>query len=288
MRRIILGAISFISLIACNNGNNNNNKKTDLEKNNLVGKVKIVEQYNYGVMDVFGEIQKGEKQSLTKTSYNLEGYITEVIERVEDGYGFDPGVELKKMVYEYDNHKNLVKELQFSSYGEEKYFDNRSEKTTHTYNDKGLRSESVVYDHTGKLFKKIAYKYKYDAKGGYEMEEIYSFPDGSTYSYLYKYDEKNNVIQEPNSDGFYIYKYDEKQRVIEREWWYALDDFASKEIYEYDEKGNRVKESYENSNGVPPTKYTYEYDSHGNWIKRVSYSKGKPEGIAERKIEYYN
>ena len=36
------------------------------------------------------------------------------------------------------------------------------------------------------------------------------------------------------------------------------------------------------------TKRVYEFDKKGNWIKCIMYQKGKPVGINERTISYYN
>ncbi|MFK8271821.1 hypothetical protein [Capnocytophaga stomatis] len=251
MKKIILLAITAISLIGCNSNKENNDWKRD----NLKGRVKSINIRFYEAIEKFGQIEKGERfeqDELNKfTRYNKEG-------NKEEEIFYNRDESLKGTVkYKYDN--------------------------------KGNTSELIFYFNDGTSL--LGTKYKYDEKGN-KIEENNYQTDGEIDSKVtFLYDNKNNLIEknEYMSDGSlkYRWKYTyNKGFNTEIKVYGSNGDFRGQMTFSYNEKGDVLEENQKGKNYEMRMVYK-DYDLHSNWTRQIWYEKGKPKGIVEREIQYY-
>ena len=271
-------------------------RKTDREKENLLGPVRSVRSQSMDYVD--GQSQeKGQTRQLDTVTYAANG--NEIERTIYDDFGFLVGKEI------------------------------------HTCDAKGYLLESVLSDPKGAILEKRAYSYDsgnllqiitYDEKNRIGLKQVNSYDANHRLREETYYDPKNAV-------GKTIYKYDENGSISEVAFYLADGSKAvapigpclgaHKVIYSYDgsSKPNKVvafepdgemKKSWKytyNREGQlaedmresvwSSTKFTYiyEYDSKGNWIKQtgtvIDQSKSSPTGAFERKtvisreISYY-
>lgn len=285
----------LIIALALLNFNAFGQKKTDWEELGLKGKVKILRENSYNVVEKDGIIQRDESHiDSLMYLFNKQGnmqeqkYDTPILYKYDDKgdviercfYDQEGSVD-RKDIYKYDKKGNLIEidtdNMEGGLHNKRIYkYDNRGNMTylyynfpsdfmTYRYDDKGNMIEEREY-----LFSKIRYKFvnKYDDKGN-RIERYEYSPEGRLkWKTSYRYDDNNNLIEERD--------YDPKKLI--------------KTItYQYDEKSNVIGEKVYGSNGNLRYKYTYqyEYDERGNWLKEIWYKDEKPHRIREREIEYY-
>jgi hypothetical protein len=256
-------------------------QKTDLQRDNLKGKVKSVSFYT--------------DSKLVKTrTYNLNGFETDVKNYCVDNNlsvcsyhtsMFDPKGNMVK--YEddyyiieknYDDANNLIESEQLNKVSKKIF-----EKLNYSYvNFRKIRSEQTKYSFNSDVIEfTIIIDYSYDSNGNLvEEDNAYTSHSITTKKKtIYKYDESQNLIEktENNNDGRmqynYTYKYDPAKRKVE----YKARSFNGSnytnynEYFKYDEKGHMVESSHYELTGKLLYKDVYNFDNAGNQIKRSHY-----------------
>ena len=313
MKRQIINTISILLLIGCNNIDYKPKYKdfaNSLERENLIGKVKKLEQFKANVTDI--ETSKTDK----------------------------PIIEFKK---EFTESGNISYKEQFDNFGTLEQYDRN------TYDKNGFRIESIsensvmpmkteekaVFDTIIKkqisahaIFNdsiKFDAFFKYDENGNL-IESISIENSDTTLDHIeYKYDDNKNIlvqkqIQKVDSDTyeyFNEFKYNKEGNIVELSF---KSDYAEiKTTYEYDKKNRLIKITESQSgqiqkettfdkfynktlvcffeNGTPnrKMKYEYKFDNKGNWIKsevfvieNLETNKKVPIYTETREIEYYD
>ena len=111
VKKILMYGSLFTLLLGCDYFMNK--KKTDLEDDNLNGKVKSVKEIEYNAIDKFGKIQKGEKSTYGDskfTLYNKDG------NKIKDSVGSLLSKDRNKIIYKYDSG-NRIEESWYKSDG---------------------------------------------------------------------------------------------------------------------------------------------------------------------------
>ena len=247
----LLCTSTFVFLFVCMYFNNQ--EITDLQKENLIGKVKSITQTSYRAYDKLGKVVKGEREEGFRYVFNKTGIKIEEIR-----YDAKGGVYFK---IRFNDKGKTTEENEYITGGI------LHRKRAYKYNSKGDMVEINVYWSDGSLLGKAIYKYD-DRQNNIEYSVYGS--DGSLNSKeTYKYDSKGNKTEycEYNSD----------------------DSLNSKETYRYDNKGNIIEANIYNSDNVQLkySLYKYIFDIKGNWIKKTCYTNNIPNKITERVIEYY-
>ena len=251
MKRLLV--LLLIPLVfACDS----DDKKNDLDQLNLNGKVKLLKETSYSVVEKFGEPIKDEFESQTEYFFNEEGFYKE--------YNF------------------------FYGNGE------LNQKRKYKYDDDGNRIEESEYDTKGELVGK--WKYKYDDNGNRIEQSGYSEDMESGGKSKFKYDDDGNLIEEiiyDNDEEFWgkiKFKYDDDGNLIEESYYASNGELLSKEKYKNDDDGNMIERSFDIDGELQDNwKYKYEnFDNNKNWLKSIVYKDGKATEIIEREIEYYD
>lgn len=129
--------------------------------------------------------------------------------------------------------------------------------------------------------------YEYDEYGKTLLELYFSSHSGSMSSYTYRYDDKENLIEQTYCQGDFsesvVYEYDENNNPLRKHDWYGVIEIEcdangrvikitnedGEEIENtYDENGRRVKRVYRYS--VGNLVETYEYDAKGRCVRMTS------------------
>lgn len=281
-------------------------KKTSLQENNLKGNVKSVEEFEYGMIDENGNIEKETEMGSTFFEYNHFGFIRE--QKVVDS----KGMMGYKTIFEYENNR-CVKENNYNSKNK------IIERWVATYNDKGNIKEAYrVYE--GKNIEKVLYTYD---NTGLLVEEKWLLNDVLFHKKLYIHDPVNHTIEKKmmdqqgnttateiatyNAEGILIEEskynyqdslkgkticmYNEKEQLIEEQSYGSKNTFEGKIVFTYDENGNIKEENWYDHNNQRTTNITntYTFDAKGNWIEKIEYDTEIQNGtIYKRKITYYN
>lgn len=255
---------------------------TDLEKNQLKGKVWTVREIRHSEA-----ISKG-SQSAVETTYqriskfNEEGFETEI--SIINNHGKSSSVEY---LFDTAGYKTGLKE----------YTQDGTLWLTVTYNldQKGHRVQAI---------------YDWMEKGGYDeirekSEQLYEVLDRHPWEkVLYKNDYRGMPLEEKylRADGSllfkFTYRYDVLGRKTEMNYFNNKGRTSWETKYKYDKQGNLSQSTVFKSNRVASvSEYTYQFDEYGNWVVRTEVRKvnyniltsNLVEGkfTVERSIEYY-
>lgn len=287
------------------------NAKSELQKRNLLGKVKSIREISYS-----GIIVKEKKtanlweamRSFDDHPYDFpikEKIVEEKLEKIDYTY-FDKNGNIKeerscnsddtlitKIVYRYDNMNNKIEEIDFDSNGDKLLqciynYDQNNNLVKEIEYRKGafeplIREYFIKFDLNCDIKEKITF-----LNGRKVIEEIYS---------TMKNGDIQNEIKSYNEVGEIDYS--------ATELWGKNGEKKKDEndtTYEYDEKGNIIEVHY---NFLVETveDYSYEFDEIGNWIKRIKrdsrvffdydlgekiYDTCKEVEITKRFLEYYS
>src|SRR5258705_1991052 len=113
--------------------------KNDLKDDNLNGKVKLIKETAYDVVEKFGKIEKAEKSVSFNSLYDDKG------NRIETNWYKPDGSLDEKTSYKQDEKGNLIEEICYKSDGSLK------SKITPKYDEKGNLIERSEYKTDGKL-----------------------------------------------------------------------------------------------------------------------------------------
>ncbi len=307
MKKLIL-ILYIILFVSCSDSKKNpKTKKTDLQKSELNGNVKSIEEKYFEGAEKFGEPVKTKLKDITIVLFDKSGKFIENKTLYPDG-------SLKGMnTYKYDKNGKLIEDKWFQSEGLEMYHiykydkkgnnieDNHYEsnekliaKTINKFDLNNNKVDSRVYESNGSLYRKTLSKFDDDNS---EIQKEVSEFDGSKLVVIKKEsmenDERGNVIKENSYDEkgnveyFYSYVYDERDNKLEEIFSKARDN--TKETNKYNKFGH-CYEGVEYSMGVLKDKFTnvFQYDNKGNWVIRIHYNNGVISSIDERKIQYYD
>ncbi len=262
--------------------------QNDLKRDNLIGKVKIVEEIDYKAHNEDGVIAMGTVTDKTSTSYNAEGIEVKIvyhnyeIERGKDFGGtdlFSVNNKGQKIACAhtrsngnwtdssfYDAHGNKIRCISYNADSSVHYI------TSLQFDKKGREIENTIsYPAKTEIEVSITTEINYDDSKG--LIESKSYKTGDT-AHL-----QGREIEFLNDVGI----------PIESRFYNRQGNFAEKSVVTYDGYGNQVSQYVTDSLGsiMRKQKWEYEYDKTGNWIKRIFYHSDKPLSITVRKLKYY-
>lgn len=300
-------SIIFITIfISCNKSENLKKiEQNDIEKHDLKGNVKILEEKNFDATEKFGEPVKLKFRDWNILTFDASGNIIEEKSMYENG----KICAIKK--FKYNNKNKIIEETfvcgEISDIGNYTY-DKNGNNIDLTYYSNGKitikhikkfdKNNNVIdyrsYQFDGVLDSKTLSKFN-DNNLEFETEE-YSFNGTScvfTGKKTKEYDENGNLTEEKNLDkkgnleSINKYVYDEKHNEIEK--ILSIDNTIKKHTRTLDKFGNCV-EGMEYLNDILKTKFTnnFRYDEKGNWNQRIHRNSDIVNSITDRKIEYYN
>lgn len=313
MKRQIINILGFIVLIGCNS-NDYRPKYKDFanawEQENLIGKVKKLEQYKANVTD----FETG-KTDMPVIEFKKEFTETGNISTQEHFDNFGTLEQSVKNTYDKDGFR--IKSISENSVMpmksiEKAVFDTITKKqiSAHViYNDTLILDTFFKYDKRGNLIEQTNiqngdttsgdFEYKFDNAGRilFKKQIDNSEHGKNETTNEFKYDANGNLIELISKSDLFgemksIYEYDRKNRIkmiteyksgqIEKET--SFDTFYNKTFVRLYLSNTLNKEM----------KYEYEFDKSGNWIKRAVFmkeyfgdKKTVPIFTETRKIEYY-
>lgn len=201
-------------------------------------------------------------------------------------------VDGKKWWNESKEKKQLVKEIEYTSYGDvlgeiEYTYDDYGNMLTYSYKDSILYWE-YVYDNEGNIVKKKRYsnadnsyvyydEYTYDNDGNVLVDKQWMDSEVYLGCTAYNYDEQGNLLHqtEYDSEGRVkkedIYSFDDKGNVLTKETNTFNTEFEVPlrswiTQYSYDDQGNLIEEI---GSGYEEYRCEYSYDKSGKLIKKV-------------------
>ena len=303
----IINILLIIAIVSCKSKNiaDENNLK-DLD---LFGQISRFSETTYRVSEKFGEVNKSnfiydtDARSSHISFYNKDGYV------IKNTFLNEDGLNNSINSYEYSKNKTIKKDIHSADLS-------LYSKTSYQYNDSMQLIKKIVFDDNGNIIE--TKKYKNNSNGNkikittYDKFNIMTSIEENTF------DESFNIIKKTiyNEDREIIELIkveilESKKKKIERHYdkdgelskvltfknsnikskeLYKYDKIIKKFIYEDDNYGNIYKNSIFKNNGdtIKIYSYEYKYDKKNNWIERVFFEDGKPIGITERKISYYD
>lgn len=289
MKRQIIKILGLLVLIGCNSIDYKPKYKdftNSWERENLIGKVKRLEQYKANVTDL--ETGKTDnpviefKKEFTETGnisnqehFDNFGKLEQYVKNTYDKNGFRAESISENSVMPMKSIEKAV-------------FDTTTKKqiSAHViYNDTLIFDAFFKYDKHGNLTEqtniqsgdttKVVFEYEY-ANDGQILFKKQIDNEKNEYTNEFKYDEKGNLIELINKSEFFgemksIYEYDSKNRIKK------ITEHKSGQIEKetsFDKSYNKTLVRFYVSNGLhKEMKYEYEFDKTGNWIKREVFMK---------------
>lgn len=260
-----IGFYLIVTLTACVEQSNvirnssdikaNANQETDLIRENLFGKVKLMSEETYSAKDSLGLVVIGDKMILPISStylFSREGCITKRL------FYDEHGQNVETIVYVIDSLKKSVELISIDLHGdssltEARYYNSQGQIKKSSFANKiGKFMWFSEYNYTSKIIEENRFDHK---KKPIDQLKQYQNDSGNIYK------------AELFSNGELIKSYD----------------------YEYDTSNFMTKAVMTRPNEESVTEnYIYEVDSEGNWIKKIAYRQNVPLRIVIRRIEYYN
>ncbi len=234
--------------------------KSDVQKENLRGKVKGYATTTFTVVRIDGKLKKGREIHTTTKQYSDKGNLLEYTSTEGDDTVLgDQYIHTiaEKRTYKYDNNGVLV--------------------GNNRYNGKGLLEDSISY--------------KVDSRGNRIDWNTYKGDGTLEWNYNREYDNQGNLIE---SSEYYrgklksrhTYKYDDQLNIIEENFFEGDGRIKLKEVFTYDDKKNMIQVIDYNRNGNYQSKYTYKYDSKGNQIEERAYDNEKSDKYKKLVTKY--
>ncbi|MDL2254664.1 hypothetical protein LJB78_00080 [Bacteroidales bacterium OttesenSCG-928-J16] len=261
-------------------------QKTDIEMENLSGKVRSYQEISYEAIMLDGAAVKGARKREFPWSYDRRKEFNESGFIVKDCHLGSS--EEKTFCYKniYDEKNRKLESIGVDAAGDIK------EKTFFQYNEKGeaLEHRSFVGD-----ILKEAGKYEYDSDGNIAAAFFYNASGEMESKEYFQYNEKGFLTEkrilspENQIENCFIYKRDKKGNMLEMKFFRKDMEPGGTYSYQRDKKGNIVEEHFYHSNGtlLNKTIFRYKYDKQGNWIEKTVLKEKTATFILERTIEYY-
>jgi hypothetical protein len=309
----IIKLLGFLFILSCSNTEYSpkySNFDNDWERENLIGKVKTIEQFKANVTD--SKKKETEKPVIQVKKNFTETGMLSYIEHF-DSFGnleyyirneFDSkGYRLKSISENYILNSKSV---------EENIFDPTIGKLISTninYSDSTYLKGFFKYDKKGNLIEQLSienkdttknkFEYIFDTSGNIVSRKQIQKTEDSKYEYRngYKFNQDNNLIELKSSSEFseteLAYEYDNRNRIKK------IAEFNNGELQKesfFDKLNNQtLVKFYNNGSLSKEMKFEYDLDKTGNWIKRLVFinehsSQRKswlPIYNETRKFEYY-
>lgn len=278
--------ITILLFLVINIGKAQDLKNYELKKYNIFSNVKSVKKLTYKVkgkneniesdiknnnqflineeLIVFNEQSHliEEKIAFIKNEFTVLGSKLNNSEEANKTFHF-------KIDYQYDASGNIIEVKKLNLDGTIYTI------LTFKYDKKNNIVEQCSYEPIGSLFGSTL---KYINENGERIDLLPRKPDCIMfYKKIFKYDEKNNLIEDIKYDGIgklkdqIKYEYDDLNHPKEISF-IAL---KTKRFFVYDKKGQLTREKLETLEGKLVSKNLYKYDDNGNKIKNESYG---PDG----------
>lgn len=314
MNRLTLIFIGLLCMLGCNVNPDRKPKYGNFEnaweRDNLFGKVKLLEQFKANVIDF--ESGESEKPLLTlKKIYTNFGEIS--FQEHCDGFG----KALQYIKNEYNGKHQRIK-----SVSENYSMPSKSEETDEFDHDGNLVLANVIfndsihfkasleYDSLGHLIAqtniqdndtaRVRFEYKFNCNGKTLMKKKIEKGKYGNHEFIneFKYDQNGNIIEIINKFGYsgktkLIYEYNGHDRIKKTTQYQSAQ--IEKET-SFDKYYNPLLiKFYASATLNKELSYEYDFDKQGNWIERKVFMKeysGKDKKILPiftetRKIEYF-
>lgn len=280
---IFASALLLLGAVSCGN-----KVTTDLEDENLHGKVKSVTERQYMAVQQFGEVVKGDPYRPeegawdVKKTYNEKGYMIEYLQlSIGDNDTvsvtsrvFDSIVPSRKLLEITDNEKGEIIRYEVTK-----------------YNKDGKPDTIATTDAFGTLQQMVLITYE---RGGQKEIKTYCSNNGNVkYKQISILDGEYPIsVENYNGDGQLIGCRRDLWKKGLRDSTAFFDEHGrilSRIGFDYDKYGNIVNQHGvdENGDAIKVETYEYEYDQQNNWTRCVYRVEGKPYFVIERTIEYY-
>lgn len=159
-----------------------------------------------------------------------------------------------------------------------------------TFNDKGYKVESDVYNKLGKLQNKIIYKY--DNKNKRLSRNVYGEKGYIRNKYVYVYNEQGHKIAyqcySPNGEVVESWFYNNDERGREIEAIYQVPKRSAemrRYLYKYDKLGNVEELSQYSKDDTPEVTWRYSYDKKGMITELYTYKEDK---LLKKRVTRYD
>lgn len=280
-------------------------KNNDLHEQNLLGKVKSVEEWEYNAETADGKVVIDKEMGAVShhmTQFNRRGNVEE-----EKSYDSE-GKQIGKTKYKYSEVGDLMESSEYNEkgkcFGRSVYTYNsyrqpatltlfRSDGTmeTGTYHYGSAKQLDSLVWKGGKSIRREIYLYN----KALQLSEKQVLEGGQcTERTSYQYDEAGRIVKETHStaDGkqhstLSAYDADGRLKSVTQQGAAGLQE--SRTCWEYDKNGNILVETWYNEHNVRNVRSTceYTYDEEGNWTQQLWYDDGKAFSIIQRKLIYY-
>jgi hypothetical protein len=286
-------------------------KQSDLESDNVKGKVKQITQKYYEAEEKEGRDTIGQQYESTDRNfvinYNEKGYITwATFYKTRSTLDY-------RYTFKYDNAGNRIEETWFDSDNALDY------RITRKFSNMGHLLELKRYTDTTATYTE-KYVYEPDPSGNPVKTSLYDENDVLITMTTSIYDGYGNRIEDDNFDGKgksmgkVLYTYDSRRLKTSEDAYSADGNIMTKKKFQYEFRGKLSQQQNFDNNGKLVEKnvfvfndkgdenewtnfdrtgfvvykytYTYEYDAQGNWIKKTQLQDGKPVFYTLREIVY--
>ena len=274
---VIIFIFSNISTLA-------QSKKTDLQNENLQGKVNSLKEIKFTLISNDGKFEKSKEFQYSKeVIYDKNGY------RTQNAYFLNNGEIDWKSTIKYNSLSNIIEEISYknnneisvkhiSKYGySDKILQNRM------YNDKNELEKITLYEYANNgILKKVLYLYKTEKP---KLESFQPSPipipkqDSKSITRKMESDleklnvyKSNKIIDSLNSgeNKFIvsnIENFDEKGFLACNIRYTNYGYYMEKKMYTYDSIGNKLSETSFGKNENPLFTYYYKYDNQKNLVE---------------------
>jgi len=282
----ITALLGFLFILSCSNTEYSpkySNFDNDWERENLIGRVKSIEQFKANVSDI--KKKETEKPIIQlKKEFSETGMIT-YIENF-DSFG---NLEYNNR-NEFDSNDYRLKSISENFVLNTKTVENniidstigKIISTKINFSDSTYIKGFFKYDKNGNLIEQLSiedkdttknrFEYIFDTSGNIVSRKQIQNTEDNIYEYLseYKYNQDNNLIELKSSSEFsetaLTYEYDNRNRIK------IIAEFINGELQKesfFDKLNNQtLVKFYNNGSLSKEMKFEYELDKTGNWIKR--------------------
>lgn len=247
-------------------------KKTDLQRDNIKGKVKYIKTSTDEIFKICKYNEKGNvlyylDESLNFSSFSIYNNLGNCIEY----HVFVGGFLSDKSVCTYDSKGKKIECKVYSASSGKMYIN-----TKYKCDSKANVIEAIDYSKNGLVFEKSSFKY--DNKGN-KISQVFIEYDKNGNIY-----DKNSVERVFDDNGNSI-----KESIIYIE---GEDELSFTNSYKYNDKADVIESVtiYDPESGGSEQTSTYEYiyDNKNNWIEKKTYvGSSESPTIIKRKIVYY-
>ena len=284
---LVITLIVFCAMITTTRAFATNRKtESDLEQENIRGRVKSYTEFIYEGSKEFGKITKGKEVIKRVCSFDDTGLCIE-----EKWYDFgnlfkmtikkrgDEEGTIEKITYDFSN-KGEIEEFVYTSWHDNGgvyivvTFDgdgNQTKQDVSLFDEKGRMKSSAIYTKSDKDPEELV-TYEYDINGNPVKKR--------------RWNKTNNYSEEVDFIDSYS-KFDVSGNITETKSYDSDVDLIWRMTWKYDKHGNIIENILYDSEGGIKGEYRaeYTYDKSGNWIVKTK-EKDKKYVVIEREYEY--